>query len=206
MRPLRAVLAVILIAFSATTALAQGRIAGTIKDEEGKPIKGATITAQNPDHSPSTYTASSDQRGRFGMLGLRRGAWIISIQSPGYESVRTKIDVQTIRPNPPLDIRLFKGSTPAPAGPLERLSAKELQQRIDAAEAKAQAGELDGAITSYREILVRVPALTSIYLRLGALYERKSDTAAALAAYRELAQLDPGNVKARAAILRLGGG
>ena len=206
MSSFRAALAVILLALSGTTAWAQGRIAGTIKDEGGRPIKGATITAQNADHSPSTYTASTDQRGRFGILGLRRGLWTISIQCPGYEPVRSQIDVQTLRPNPALEVRLLKGPEPAPPGPLERLSAKDIQQRIDSAEAKASGGDLDAAVAAYREILTRVPAMTSIYLRLGALQERKSDPAAALAAYRELVRLEPANDKALAAIQRLGGG
>jgi tetratricopeptide (TPR) repeat protein len=202
----RIAVVVILIALSATTAWAQGRIAGIIKDEAGRPVKGATITAHNADHSPSTYTASTDQRGRFGMLGLRRGVWTISIQCPGYEPVRSQVDVQTLRPNRPVEVRLVKGLEPAPAGPLERLSAKDIQQRIDSAEAKASSGDIDAAVVAYREILTRVPAMTSIYLRLGALHERKSDPAAALAAYRELVRLEPSNDRALAAIQRLGGG
>ncbi|MCA1559690.1 MAG: carboxypeptidase regulatory-like domain-containing protein [Acidobacteria bacterium] len=198
-------LAAVLLALSATTASAQGRIAGTIKDEAGRPLKGATITAHNADHSPSTYSASTDQRGRFGMLGLRRGVWTISIQCPGYEPVQSQIDVQTLRPNRPVEVRLIKGLEPVPAGPLERLSAKDIQQRIDAAEAKATSGDIDAAVIAYRDILTGVPAMTSIYLRLGALHERKSDPAAALAAYRELVRLEPSNDRALAAIQRLGG-
>jgi tetratricopeptide (TPR) repeat protein len=206
MRSFPAALAVVLLALSTTTAWAQGRISGTIKDEAGRPIKGATITAHNADNSPSTYTASTDQRGHFGMLGLRRGVWKIAIECPGFEPVRSQIDVQTLRPNPAVEVRLFRGPEPAPAGPLERLSAKDIQQRIDSAEAKASSGDLDAAVAAYREILTRVPAMTSIHLRLGSLHERKSDPAAALAAYRELVRLEPANDRALAAIQRLGGG
>ncbi len=48
--------------------------------------------------------------------------------------------------------------------------------------------------------LARVPALTSIHLQLGALYERKPDTERALAAYRQLLVLEPGNARALAAV------
>jgi len=41
-----------------------GRVSGTIKDENGKPVAGATITASNPDQAPNTFTASTDARGR----------------------------------------------------------------------------------------------------------------------------------------------
>jgi Flp pilus assembly protein TadD len=52
-------------------------------------------------------------------------------------------------------------------------------------------------------VLVRVPALTSVHLQLGALYERKPDNERALAAYRQLLALEPGNARALAAIERL---
>jgi hypothetical protein len=56
-----------------TPALAQGHVTGTIRDNNGKPLKGATITAQNPDAAPSTFTGTSDGKGRFSLLGLRGG-------------------------------------------------------------------------------------------------------------------------------------
>ena len=52
-------------------------------------------------------------------------------------------------------------------------------------------------------MLAKVPALTSVHLQLGALYERKPDPERALAAYRQLLELEPGNAKAIAAIARL---
>ena len=48
-----------------------------------------------------------------------------------------------------------------------------------------------------------VPALTSVHLQLGALYERKPDLERALAAYRQLLAIEPGNARALAAIERL---
>lgn len=80
-----------------------------------------------------------------------------------------------------------------------------MQRRIDVAEEKIATRDFDGAIAAYRDILARLPALTSIQLRLGELYELKQDIAGALTAYRELARVDPTNEPARAAIRRLGG-
>jgi tetratricopeptide (TPR) repeat protein len=189
--------------FSAQAEAQIGRVAGTIRDEDGRPVKGATIVAENRDQAPSTFTASSDAKGRFSILGMRRGRWTFTAQAPGFEPVSTQADVVTVRPNPPLDLRLERSPTHAKPGPLAGIDARALQRQIDGAEALADKGELDAAITAYRELLIRVPALTSVHLRLGELYEARHDVPAALAEYQRLAQVEPGNRVAQAAIDRL---
>ena len=206
-RKARAVATIVALAVLCTRdARAQiGRVAGTVTDEDGRPLKGATITAENRDQSPSTFTSTSDGKGRFSMLGLRRGSWLFTVQAPGFEKTSARVDVQTTRPNPPLIVQMVKGIPPSPAGPLAGIDAKELQRRIDAAAALAVAGNTSGAITAYQELLAFAPALTSTYLEIGALHERTDDKAGAVAAYKRLAELEPDNAAAKAALARLGG-
>ena len=99
-------------------------------------------------------------------------------------------------------MRLARDAAPV-ALPLDGVKAGDIQQRIDRAEALASSGDLDGAIAAWRDVLARVPALTSIHLQFGALHERKSDPERARAAYRRLLDLEPANAKAIAAIARL---
>ena len=199
-----AVFASMLLAITQSADAQVGRVAGTVGDEGGKPLRGASITAENREHSPSTLTATSNARGQFSILGLKRGTWLFTIQAPGYETARTAVDVVTVRPNPPLHVRLLKGPDPAPPSPLAGTDANDIQRRIDRAEALAAAGDLDGSIAEYRELLSRVPALTAVHLQIGALLERKQDAAGALAAYQQLLRIEPGNVRAQTAVARLG--
>ena len=70
---------------SALPAAAQtGRVGGTVKDQAGQPIKGATVVAENPNASPSSFTATTDDRGRFSIIGLRSGNWKITASAPGF--------------------------------------------------------------------------------------------------------------------------
>lgn len=200
-----ATLLTLLLVLIASEARAQiGRVAGTVTDEDGRPVKGATVTAENREQIPPTFTSTSDAKGRFSILGLRRGSWIFTIQAPGFEKASTRLDVMTVRPNPPLNVQLLKGLTPGPPGPLAGIDAKEIQRRIDGAASLAASGDHSGALAAYRELLNRVPALTSIYLEIGALHEQMHDMSGALAAYRRLVELEPGNAGAKAAIERLG--
>ena len=57
-----------------------------MKDEAGQPVKGATITAENPEASPSSFTATTDDKGRFSIIGLKRGNWTFTAQAPGLRS------------------------------------------------------------------------------------------------------------------------
>jgi tetratricopeptide (TPR) repeat protein len=205
MTPIRisSAIAVALLLVLAAPARAQiARVAGTVTDEEGRPIKGATVTAENPDHTPSTLTSSTDDKGRYSMIGFRLGVYTFTVRAQGYETASVDLRVVTVRPNPPVNARLKKSSVPPPQ-PASSLDAKDVQQRIDKAEALAAAGEIDGAVGAYRDLATRVPALTSVHLRIGGLLEGKGDKGAALAAYEHLLKLEPGNARARAAVDRL---
>ena len=180
-----------------------GRVAGMVTDEEGRPLKGATVTAENREQAPSTFTSTTDHRGRFALLGLRRATWAITIRAPGFETALTQMAVVTTRPNPPLDVRMLRGSAPAPPGPLANLDVKDVQRRLDKGGELAAAGDLLGALTAYRDLLDRVPALTTLHLEIGGLHERLNDRDAALAAYGRFAEIDPDHPRLKAALERL---
>jgi hypothetical protein len=177
------------------------RVAGTIRDDNGRPVRGAAITAENPDHTPPRLMTTSNDKGEFGFIGIRRGVWTMSVEAPGFESLQFRRPIGTGRQQS-IDLRLVRTATPVSL-PLDGLKASEIQQRIDRAESLASNGDLDGAIAAWRDVLAKVPALSSVHLRLGALYERKPDPERARAAYRQLLVLEPGNATAIAAIARL---
>jgi tetratricopeptide (TPR) repeat protein len=179
------------------------RVAGTVKDDSGRPVRGAAITAENPDNTPPRLTATSNDRGEFGFIGLRRGAWTISVEAPGFEPARLSRTVAAGRQQT-MDVRLTRTAVPA-ALPLDGIKASDIQQQIERAESLMAGGDLDAAIAAWRGILSRVPALTSVHLQLAALYERKSDPDRAIAEYQQLLKNEPENPKALAGVRRLGG-
>ena len=194
--------AVVFVVAAAAAAEAQViRVAGTIKDDAGAPVRGASIVAENPDHSPPRLTTTSNDKGGFGFIGVRRGLWTLTVDAPGFEKVQFRQQVAAGR-QPPIEVRLGRTLTPATL-PLDGIKATDVQHRIAHAEALASSGDLDGAILAWRELVAKIPALTSVYLQIGALYERKPDPERALATYRQLLVVEPGNSKALAGIERL---
>jgi hypothetical protein len=190
--------------FLSTSAHAQGRVVGSVKNQAGQPVKGAMITGTNPGAAPSARTATSDRKGRFSFLALGKGEWTFTIDAPGYQPRMTKVIVRLLGTNPSLDMVLQPAPELPPGGPLASVDVGVLQQRLDEAAARAQAGKLDEAIAIYRDIASKLPALTMVHLQLGALHERKQDVAAATADYQAVLKSDPSNPKAHAALERLG--
>jgi TolA-binding protein len=196
----RAVLAALLVAAAAGLAAAQtGRVGGTVKDEAGQPIKGATVTAENPNASPSSFTATTDDKGRFSIIGLRAGNWTFTAQAPGFGPESGSMKVSTIgSPNPPVSFTLKKGA--GPAGALAGVNGKELQAELTAADQLYNSQQWDQAIDAYKAILAKAPSLTVINLQIAACQRNKKDYDGAIASYNEVLKTDPNNDKAKIGI------
>jgi tetratricopeptide (TPR) repeat protein len=196
---LTAVALVAALMLSALPAAAQtGRIGGTVKNEKGEGIKGATVTAENPNATPSTFTAVTDDRGRWSIIGLRSGTWKITASAPGYLPGSGTLNVRTIgAPNPPVDITLTPGTAGPLGGALAGVDTKELQAELAKAEELMNAQQYDQAIAAYNAILQKAPALTMINLQIGRAYRLKKDYDAALGVYQKMLAADPNNDRAK---------
>jgi tetratricopeptide (TPR) repeat protein len=205
MRRLHLFYAAIVALCLAVPAVAQtGRVGGMVKDTEGKPIKGATVKAQNPGASPSEFTATTDDKGRFSMIGLRSGTWKFIAEAPGFMPQEGNAPVRTIgAPNAPLEFTLAKGAAAGPAA-----LSKEVQAELKAADDLRNAGQFDQAITAYQGIKAKNPSLTMVNMVIAGAYRQKAaketDKTArqaafdqAIASYQEVLKLDNANERAK---------
>jgi len=189
------------LVFAASAAAQVGRVGGTVKDDTGNPIKGATVMAENPNASPNSLTATSDDKGRFSIIGLKTGPWIFTAQAPGFDAQASRLDVKTVgTPNPPIEFKLKKGASSAPASALGNLAAKDLQAELAGADNLYNAQRWDEAIAAYRAIMAKAPALSVINLQVASAYRNKKEYDSAIAAYTELLKVDPNNDKAKIGI------
>ena len=186
------------LVLSALPAAAQtGRIGGTIKDPQNQPIKGATVTAENPQASPSSFTATTDDKGRYSIIGLKTGTWKITAVAPGFSPSSGQVPVRSLgAPMPPVDFVLAPGAT-GPAGALAGVNTKELQAELQKAIDMANAGQHDAAIAAYQAILAKTPALTMIHGQIAQVQRLKKDYAGAIESYQKILAADPSNDKAK---------
>jgi predicted TPR repeat methyltransferase len=197
----RAAFAAGLVVGLAGSAVAQGgRVAGIVRDDKGEPIKGATVTAENANIG-SSFTASTDDRGRFSIIGLRSGQWRFIAQAPGYAPEGGEMPVRSGSPNPPLTFALHR-SGPAASGALGGISAKDLQADLASADGLFAKERWDEAIAAYRSIVARSPALSVVNLQIAAAHRNKKEYDAAISAYNDLLRVDPANDNAKIGISR----
>jgi tetratricopeptide (TPR) repeat protein len=190
--------ALVVVLLGALPVAAQtGRVGGLVKDDKGQPLKGATVVAENPAASPPSFTATTDDKGRFSIIGLRAGNWKLTASAPGFQPSVGQVPIRTIgTPNPPVEFTLAAGAT-GPAGALAGVNTKELQGELAAAEAKMTASDFDGAIAAYQAMLTKVPALTMLHMQIGRAQRMKKDYDGALASYQKLLAADPTNERAK---------
>ncbi|MGE0362299.1 MAG: tetratricopeptide repeat protein [Vicinamibacterales bacterium] len=190
--------ALVVVLLGALPAAAQtGRVGGLVKDDKGQPLKGATVVAENPNASPPSFTATTDDKGRFSIIGLRAGTWKLTASAPGFQPSVGQVPIRTIgQPNPPVEFTLAPGAS-GPAGALAGVNTKELQTELAAADAKLGANDFDGAIAAYQAMLTKVPALTMLHLQIGRAQRGKKDYDGALASYKKLLEADPNNERAK---------
>ncbi|MEZ5293139.1 MAG: tetratricopeptide repeat protein [Vicinamibacterales bacterium] len=190
--------ALVVVLLGALPALAQtGRVGGVVKDDKGQPLKGATVVAENPSASPPSFTATTDDKGRFSIIGLRAGTWKLTASAPGFQPSTGQVPIRTIgQPNPPVEFSLAAGAA-GPAGALAGVNTKELQAELAAADAKLQANDFDGAITDYKAMLAKVPALSMLHLQIGRAQRMKKDYDGAITSYKTLLEADPNSERAK---------
>jgi tetratricopeptide (TPR) repeat protein len=203
---------VVTLAIGGAAAAQTGRVVGIVKDESGQPIKGATVAAENPDASPRSLTATTDDKGRFAMIGLRSGIWMLTVQAPGFLSQGGELPIRAAGA-PSLNFSL-KVDRAAAAFARARGDAKELQTELLAADQLYHAAQWDEAIKKYQAIWTRTPPLVAVNLQIGQAYRNKAADAKArdpradvrplydqaLTAYQGLLKADPTNARAKLGI------
>jgi len=153
---------------AAAAAQTAGRITGTIKDPDGKPIKGATVRASN-EAVNARMTSTTDDKGRFAMIGVRSGRWVIVAEAPNFVPLQGSTDV-TSSNTPVLALTLQRDP-----GPMPGALVKTIAEDVAAAEALHKAGKLDEAISAYQSIESKNTRLTTVNLVLASLYREKAE-------------------------------
>jgi hypothetical protein len=169
MRRASLALATVIAVCLATPAFAQtARATGTVKDTSGKPMKGATVRAMNKDAYPPQIASSTDDKGRWAMIGLRTGTWTFVVEAPGYAKQEAQWPVR-VAGTVPMHFVLARE-----LGPIPGALTKNIQQQLAAANALRDKGQLDQAIAAYEQIREQNPKLTAVNLVMGGVYRKKA--------------------------------
>ena len=202
----RLVVGVVLAIFLSSTAFAQSaRATGTVRDTNGRPIKGATVRASNRDARPSQITSTTDDKGRWAMIGLRTGTWTFNVEAPGFVSVEAPAPVR-VAGTPPMAFTLARDPGPVP-GALD----KNVIQLVTAANGLRDRGQFEQALSAYQQIRDQNPKLTAMSFVMAGVYRQQAMTVTdpqarralldrAITAYSQLLDDEATSVRAKAEI------
>jgi hypothetical protein len=200
--PLMLVVALLSV-FAAPAAAQQGRVQGIVRDVNGQPIRGAVIRATHPDAVPRELTGTTDDRGRFAIIGMRVGTmWRFVAEAEGY--FPASVEAQ-LRSNAVIPLSFTLGRD---LGPMPGALSGDIHAQLSAANTLRDEGRLDQAIAAYQAIQTRNARLTSLGLVLGDAYRRRAQQEAsvpgrqqflqrAAASYEAVLKADAANARAR---------
>ena len=148
------------------------RATGTVKDTGGKAMKGATIKATNKDAYPSQITSSTDDKGRWAMIGLRTGTWTFVAEAPGFTPQQAQWPVR-VAGTVPMHFVLARD-----LGPIPGALTKNIQQQLTAANALRERVNSISPFAAYEQIRDQNPnsrPSTSLSARLSQEAASESD-------------------------------
>ena len=178
-------------------------IRGKVQDTLGRPVSGASVKAENPSGRRRTWTATTDKKGWFGMVGLSSGRWTFIIEAPGLQKKEEKIYIRMTSFSPSLNFMLSPMKIEI-AGAL----TKQIRDDLRAANALRDSGQLDRAVAAYEKIVSANPRLTMVGLAIADTYRQKATKQNNLEAriplynraidfYSRILQVEPSNHRTR---------
>lgn len=155
----------------ASTALAQGGVfSGSVEDDNGNALAGATVIMALEGASPPRVEATTDSNGRFSMLGLNTGRWSLTVEAEGYgprvdtvpisQSTNPAFSITLTRIRHPLEIALG-------AEALDGVDPDAITEAFAVADAAYNNEQWEQALSGYRSILEQLPAMTGLNLQIG---------------------------------------
>jgi tetratricopeptide (TPR) repeat protein len=170
----------------ATAQMGTGRVTGSVKDTNGKPIADAKVTATTGENEKALETTTGKD-GKWALLGFRSGTYDFTFAADGFQPAAYKNAVKQMGRNPPMDVvlealQMGQGSAGSAAG-----------GKLDEANALFEQKQYQEAIAKYQELLATEPTLYQINYNIGAAYRELKDYDNAIAAFQKVLEQDGSN-------------
>jgi len=175
-------LALTLGALSIPAAWAQtATVKGNVKDQEGKPMAGATVEWLSLD-TGRKLVFKTDKGGNYFSIGVPSGIYKVTLSGPGLTQpyvARPKFQVTLSAENNVCDIDLQKEASQGQqqmsaeekakreAANKENLTIKGLNEKLSQATQQQQAGDFQGAVATLTEATNMDPTRDLLWFRLG---------------------------------------
>jgi tetratricopeptide (TPR) repeat protein len=141
----------------------KGRLQGTVKDESGKPIEGATITLRKGGDRVDPKTdgpkqIKTDKNGKWSILGLAGGSWGILIEKEGLMVSEGQAPVNEYAIAQPINIVLRAIPKEVIQKAQEESTAGQAKGALERANSLLAEGKFADARAAYQEGMTKLQA------------------------------------------------
>jgi len=197
------VVVLLLVSLMAAPALAQagrGRLQGRVTDPEGNPVEGVEVRAFNPERTPDTYVVTTDDDGRWAVLGLSSDSWRFTFSKQGYISLEIDANVNGYSRNPNMDVTIEPYEAPVGGVVVGEVAGREL---FEEGEAFFEQEQYEAAIGKWQEFALVNAGFYQVYVNIGNAYKELGNLEEAKAAYEKVLAQDPAESRALANLAEL---
>jgi Flp pilus assembly protein TadD len=162
----------------------QGRLKGTVTDEDGQPLEGVKVRVFSVK-GQSGFELTTNAEGEWSANYIRGGGYNLDFLKSGYEpkSISTSIPEQTN--NPPVEVKLKKA-----AG---LMITDELRAALESGNKLFEEKKFEEACKVYENLVAKNPEAAIIYKNVGNCRFELQQYDLAEAAYRKVLEKEPGN-------------
>ena len=163
-----------------------GRVAGTVQDTDGNEIEGVKVTAEMTG-TDFQLEAITDSKGRWAILGFRKGNYSFTFTAKGYVPQQFSSQVSGLGKNPNVNVVMEKMTSG------QAFAAGDAAELMEAARALYDAKDFAGALAKYTEILAEFPDIYQINVYMGNCNRELGNLDEALANYNVVLTEEPMN-------------
>jgi tetratricopeptide (TPR) repeat protein len=180
--------------------LGKARLKGSLVDDQGKPVKGATIAIKYAgsinrqgqfvpapaDMAPIKYETKSDKKGNWYFTNLGSGVWDVSAKVEGYVPVAKRVPVSQVRVNKPVSLKLSKS--------IKKAAQEELKKDanlIQEGDQLFKEQKYEEAVAAFQKFLEEQPDFFLVHIKIGDCYNQSGDNEKALAEYTKYLEKAP---------------
>ncbi|MFC2169988.1 tetratricopeptide repeat protein [Acidobacteriota bacterium] len=159
--------------------LGKGRISGTVVDEGGNPIAGATVVAESMKAIGTKLEGTSDNKGLYAISGFGSGMWRLTVSKKGYQSSGKEKDIKQLSRNDPINFTLLKAS-----GFAALLADEESFALFDKGNVLMEEKKYDEALEVFQEFMTKYPDVYEVNINIGTCHLKQGDLDQAEAAFK----------------------
>ena len=161
--------------FAASSVAQVSSLRGQVVDERGQPLPGVAVAVKSLTDG-QTLELTTDTKGNFGRLGLGAGSYVFTFSKDGYRrfELRRYLELGTTSLDP-----VTLKEAPSGIEGLTALEFKQFQKAFGKAAELMQAGKLEEAEASFKEIAAKAPNLALAHVNLSYIYRQRQDWASA---------------------------